>query len=160
MQLDFGTLWEKLCGSDSPRVAGIMRNYIDQFADFAKNNPKCIYHVIADKGMDGFPSRFIPYIFEFAYRVVNVRLPKPFCELISQDDIFPWEEVEACLKDRIPVKSDHKACPFCGKPSEELDWISFCSSPLSWEMWAGTAGMLSICSDCHHQVEYIELLMN
>lgn len=85
---------------------------------------------------------------------------------------FPLEDVEACLNDTTPSFVKHlsapyikdnvnrRACPLCGKPSEELKWIGFMSSKRSWQNLSGRAGPMSICPDCGCLVEFICVIMN
>ena len=69
--------------------------------------------------------------------------------------IFPWGDVNECMNDKIEPLAGHLPCPICGKPSEKLTWIRFSSPDWTWEKLCGRAGKLSICSDCHSQVEFI-----
>jgi hypothetical protein len=85
---------------------------------------------------------------------------------------FPLEDVEACLYDTTPSfirhlsatyikdNANRRACPLCGKPSEELKWISFISSKRSWQNLSGRGGPMSICPDCGCLVEFIRIIMN
>ena len=69
--------------------------------------------------------------------------------------IFPWGDVNECMNDKIEPLAGHLPCPICGMPSEKLLWIHFDSPAWTWEKLCGRAGKLSICSDCHSQVEFI-----
>ena len=69
--------------------------------------------------------------------------------------IFPWGDVNECMNDKIEPLACHLPCPICGMPSEKLLWIYFDSPAWTWEKLCGRAGKLSICSDCHSQVEFI-----
>ena len=75
-------------------------------------------------------------------------------------EIFPWEDVKKCMDDKIEAVPNHLPCPICGKPSEELDWIGFSSPKWTWDNLMGRMGPLSICPDCHCQVEFICMIMN
>lgn len=85
-----------------------------------------------------------------------------------EDAYFPLKDVEACLneggKPIIARKGkdypNHRPCPLCGKPSEELKWIWFDSPKLTWENLMGRAGDMSICSECRCIVEFICVLLN
>ena len=85
---------------------------------------------------------------------------------------FPLKDVEACMDDcgsefikllserRIEDKTNHRTCPLCGKPSEELKWIYFDSPEWTWQNLCGRAGPMSICPDCGCIVEFICVIMN
>lgn len=74
--------------------------------------------------------------------------------------IFPWKDVEECMGDVIQGVPNRLSCPVCGKPSEELRWIAFSTSHESWVNLSGRMGAMSICTDCHCQVEFLCMLMN
>ena len=85
---------------------------------------------------------------------------------------FPLKDVEACLSgckssfieslsdSCLKDNSNHHPCPLCGKPSEELKWISFNSPEGTWKNLMGRAGPMSICPDCGCIVEFICVVMN
>lgn len=72
----------------------------------------------------------------------------------------PWEDIYNCLSDRIPRRSGWSPCPICGKPSEDLMWIHFSSSPSSWMNLCGRSGPLSVCPNCHWPVDFECLCMS
>lgn len=79
------------------------------------------------------------------------------------DPYFPLEDVEACLDSEqlfLKEASNHKKCPLCGKPSEELKWFYFKSPQWTWEKLMGRAGPMSICPDCGCIVEFECFLLN
>ena len=88
------------------------------------------------------------------------------------DAYFPLEDVEACMDDcrsdfvsllskrYFEDKANHRPCPLCGKPSEELKWICFSSPNRTWQNFCGRGGPMSICPDCGCLVEFVLLLMN
>ena len=79
------------------------------------------------------------------------------------DAYFPLEHVKACLDcEKTPWPgfemkdmTNHRPCPLCGKPSEELKWIWFESPEWTWQKLCGRAGDMSICPDCRCIVEFI-----
>ncbi len=85
---------------------------------------------------------------------------------------FPLEDVEACMNDcestfikhlsdrHLEDKANHRPCPLCGKPSEELKWICYNSPTWTWENLMGRGGPMSICPDCGCLVEFICVVMN
>ena len=85
---------------------------------------------------------------------------------------FPLKDVEACMDDcgsefikllserRIEDKTNHRPCPLCGKPSEELKWICFNSPTWTWKNLMGRGGPMSICPDCGCIVEFICVILN
>ena len=77
---------------------------------------------------------------------------------------YPLKEVEACFDTEMSAKMtavpNHRSCPLCGKPSENLKWIYFDSPGWTWQQLCGRAGPMSICPDCGCLVEFICLLMN
>ena len=78
----------------------------------------------------------------------------------EKQEILPWKDVEACMDDVRTPLANHLSCPICGKKSEELHWIHFSSPDWTWEKMCGSAGLMSICKDCHCQVEFILESMN
>jgi len=74
--------------------------------------------------------------------------------------IFPWKDVEACMDKEIEAIPNRTSCPICGKSSEELHWINFSSPQWTWDNLMGRMGPLSICTECHCQVEFDCILMN
>lgn len=78
----------------------------------------------------------------------------------NEDRLFPWEDVDACMDNGIKPLANHKPCPICGKASEDLTWIRFRSPNWTWYNRMGREGPLSICPDCHNQVEFLCEVMN
>ena len=78
----------------------------------------------------------------------------------NHPEIFPKEDVELCIDNEIEPYPHHLSCPFCGKPSEQLHWIHFCSPPQTWRDMCGREGALSICTNCGWQIEFICEIMN
>ena len=72
----------------------------------------------------------------------------------QKGNMFPWEDVEACMHNDIKPLVNEKPCPICGKPSEELKWINFISPDWTWREKCGVDGKLSICTECHIQVQF------
>ena len=66
----------------------------------------------------------------------------------------------AYAKTKMPAGSNHRPCPLCGKPSEELKWIYFDSPGWTWQQLCGRAGPMSICPDCGCIVEFDCFLLN
>lgn len=89
-----------------------------------------------------------------------------------RDPYFPLKDVEACMDDcgsefikhlserHFENKENHRPCPLCGKPSEELKWITFISSQRTWQNLCGRGGPMSICPDCGCIVEFICVVLN
>ena len=77
---------------------------------------------------------------------------------------FPLKDVEACLNteksDEMIAEPNHRPCPLCGKPSEDLKWIYFDSPTWTWQNLCGRAGPMSICPDCGCLVEFKIHIMN
>lgn len=78
----------------------------------------------------------------------------------NEPEIFPQNDVSLCLGNIIEPYQHHLSCPFCGKSSEELHWIHFCSPPQTWRDMCGREGALSICTNCGWQIEFICEIMN
>lgn len=78
----------------------------------------------------------------------------------EKPELLPWEWVKPCMDDELSPIPNRLNCPICGKKSEELLWIDFSSPKWTWEELSGEAGALSICTDCHCQVEFICVYMN
>ncbi len=83
-------------------------------------------------------------------------------ERVKENDpeIFPKEDVELCVGNELEPYPNHLSCPFCGKSSEQLRWIHFCSPPRTWRDMCGREGALSICVDCGWQIEFICEVLN
>ena len=93
----------------------------------------------------------------------NVKLDKDsFVPDTTYETIFPWDDVKVCFDNQIDANKfhNHKACPKCGRRSENLAWIEFRSPKWTWEKLAGRQGPLSICPHCKIQVEFITEIMN
>lgn len=104
----------------------------------------------------------------------------------SHPTFFPWGDVEACRNKQLekgfssegaPAKIGRKKepfqegpadkgarggnpCPTCGTPSQDLTWIYFVSPPWSWKELCGRAGWITVCDDCHVQVQFFCDVMN
>lgn len=90
----------------------------------------------------------------------------------NRDPIFPWEDVNASREDDQlqAVRSATKArteygdqanpCPDCDCDSEDLEWFYFRSPEVTWEMLCGREGWMTLCVDCHRQVDFFLVAMN
>jgi hypothetical protein len=47
-----------------------------------------------------------------------------------------------------------RPCPGCGCPASRLAWIYYRSEAWTWPAGCGTGGWLTLCDDCHVQVDY------
>ncbi len=81
-------------------------------------------------------------------------------ELDISDQYFPLKDVEACMNAKIIAEPNHRPCPLCKKPSEELQWIYFKSPDWTWKRLCGRAGPMSICPDCGCIVEFKIFMMS
>jgi HEAT repeat protein len=45
-------------------------------------------------------------------------------------------------------------CPICGKAANELAWFFFSTPPKTWQDLMGHAGWMTVCDDCHIQVDF------
>ena len=94
---------------------------------------------------------------------------------VDDEDDFPWEDVEACMKDTIAweevkdyvIKHGeydanwlYCSCPKCGEQPQNLHWIHFRSPPYTWSNLMGTEGYLAICNKCKKEVSYFQTAMN
>ena len=91
---------------------------------------------------------------------------------MSDNFKFPWEDIEAALRDRSlqaehPVEqvredllSDARPCPKCGRGPESLTWFYFSSPPDTWELLCGRAGWMTICDPCQEEVDFFLEMMN
>ena len=94
-------------------------------------------------------------------KTLKPNVANPGCSGTKQNpEIIPWEDVERCKDIVIDPIYNRLRCPICGKSSEELHWIGYTSPQEDWENLAGWMGALSICNDCHFQVEFICVMMN
>lgn len=86
-------------------------------------------------------------------------------------DEFPWEDVEACFKNKAnkarqyhskknvkDLKEYHKdiLCPKCKKGINDLEIFYFESPKWTWEHLCGRAGWMIACKNCKKQL-YFEL---
>jgi hypothetical protein len=73
------------------------------------------------------------------------------------EGFFPVEDVVACLD--VPAEAEKyankEACPLCMRPSSLLRWIRYSSPAVSWERGGGVIGVLSLCTHCNIQVQFI-----
>ena len=99
-------------------------------------------------------------IFDNKLKTIGDMIKDDYCLGFQIEDEFLWEDVMACMDYTAPVFFGHFSCPICGRPSEQLRWIRFVSPEKTWHDFAGIGGLLSICTNCHIQVEYIGLIRN
>ncbi len=90
----------------------------------------------------------------------------------SQDGQFPWPDVDAARnrrrlqeKHEVAAAKDHyrtqaQACPKCGKAAKDLDWFYSESPAWTWQNLCGRAGWMSVCDDCHLQVDFFLEILN
>lgn len=72
----------------------------------------------------------------------------------EDDTLLPWEDVNACMHWWNLLNlfwGKGEPCPFCGKPTKII-WFS--SPRDTWDNLCGTAGYLTLCKDCHRQLDY------
>ena len=53
-----------------------------------------------------------------------------------------------------------RPCPKCSKAPENLTWVFFISPDDTWLRLEGRAGWLTVCRDCHEQVDFVCMVMN
>ena len=85
---------------------------------------------------------------------------KEMKEMKEYRTIFPWEDVNACMhwwNIRNLLLGKGVPCPVCGKPTKRI-WFS--SPGDTWNNLYGRSGILSICKDCHLQVDFHCLMMS
>jgi hypothetical protein len=51
-------------------------------------------------------------------------------------------------------------CPICGKVADDLSWFFFSTPPETWAALMGRAGWMTVCDDCHLQVDFFGGIMN
>lgn len=89
------------------------------------------------------------------------------CEILAEfEDGYPWEDVDEARADRrlqrkhpIAEGQDRyravaKACPKCNTAADRLSWFYFRSPALTWEPLCGRAGWMTVCDQCHVQVDF------
>lgn len=104
---------------------------------------------------------FLDVLLQERIKTLKPNVADPGCSGTKQNpEIIPWEAVERCKDIIIDPIPNRLKCPICGKPSEKLHWIGYTSPQKDWENLAGWMGALSICTDCHCQVEFICVMMN
>lgn len=127
-----------------------IRDYVEEFIVYARVHQDTTYFVELKEDSEDF---LYVYLFRPALYLKNIILPNSFHSPLSQ--IFKWDDVDACINDRIRPRRYHLSCPVCGKPSRELLWINFNSPKWTWKSLCGRKGPLSICPDCHRQIEFL-----
>lgn len=96
---------------------------------------------------------------------------RPLYYLVMGDEIYPWVDVEAArrnrrLQRRHPLseaeglREGARSCPLCGRGPGELAWLYFESPKWTWEHLCGRAGWMTVCDDCHEQVEVFTEIMS
>lgn len=130
-----------------------------------KINPrKCAGGILWEDGFGGFVHEW--YSLSYSEKLLEedplLYARKKLEERVKAEnpEIFPEEDVTICLERKIHPYHHRLSCPICGKPSEELLWIDFCSPASTWEKLCGRSGPLSICPECGWQVEFICETMN
>jgi hypothetical protein len=113
------------------------------------------------------------------FELSPVSWQRHFNQMDASDDFsigeglpFPWGDVEASRKnhplqkkdpatDREPYLADAKPCPKCRTRPAQLTWLYFESPAWTWgDALCGRAGWLSLCDNCHLQVEFFEEVMS
>jgi hypothetical protein len=92
-------------------------------------------------------------------------------ETSESEESYPWPDVEAARKNarlqgKHPISEGQarhlhgaKACPKCGVAAERLAWLYFESPEGTWELLCGRAGWMTVCDECHVQVDFfLEIL--
>ncbi len=51
-------------------------------------------------------------------------------------------------------------CPSCATPPANLEWFYYSSPASTWAKMCGRAGWLTVCDECHLQVDFFVELMN
>lgn len=104
---------------------------------------------------------FLDAFLQERIKTLKPNVADPGCSGTKQNpEIIPWEDVERCKDIVIDPIYNRLRCPICGKSSDELHWIGYTSSHEAWNNLAGWMRALSICTDCHCQVEFICVMMN
>lgn len=158
MVLDIGKIWEQNGKREGVMIPFVYNFYMEALFNYTKEHQDTIFHIQVDDDIKDFPVQPFARMFWPALHMKNIILPKMFQLILSA--IFPWDDIKACIDKKIPARSNHLSCPFCGKASEELEWINFNSPAWTWQKLCGRQGPLSICPDCHCQVEFICEIMN
>ena len=158
MVLDIGKIWEQNGKREGVMIPFVYNFYMEALFNYTKEHQDTIFHIQVDDDIKDFPVQPFARMFWPALHMKNIILPKMFQLILSA--IFPWDDIKACIDKKIPARSNHLSCPFCGKASEELEWINFNSPAWTWQKRCGRQGPLSICPDCHCQVEFICEIMN
>jgi len=71
--------------------------------------------------------------------------------VLENKEIFPWEDVQACLSNNTKPLLDEMFCPLCGK---KVKWIRFRSPDWTWKQLCGREGQMALCLDCHLQLYF------
>jgi hypothetical protein len=91
---------------------------------------------------------------------------------MTTETIFPWRDVQRARKNsslqaKHPAEDGKdrylpmaKPCPSCGVEPDALTWIYFSSPGWTWRNLCGTAGWMTICENCHAQVEFFLEVMS
>ena len=158
LALNLTEVWEQNGKINDMMIPFTYQFYVEAFLNYAREHQETTFDIQVDEGSKEFPAYRFASLFWPALRIKNIQLPKPFLIILST--IFPWEDVKACMDKKIPARANHLSCPFCGKTSENLEWIKFKSPTWTWQQLCGRRGPLSMCPDCHCQVEFICEVMN
>ena len=156
--LDLTKIWEQNGKIKNVMIPFTYNFYVEAFLNYAKEHQETMFYIQVDEDVEDFPVHSFASLFWSALHMKNIKLPTSFQIILSA--IFPWEDVKACMDKKIPARAEHLPCPFCGKTSENLEWIEFNSPTWTWQKLCGRRGPLSICPDCHCQVEFICEVMN
>ncbi len=72
---------------------------------------------------------------------------------------YPWDHVAlSILQNPDEVKFSNDRCIICG--NQTLVVINFHSPSITWENMCGTAGNLTICTNCKKQLDFHCTMMN
>ena len=87
-------------------------------------------------------------------------------EDVEDEDQYPWDDVDSARKNtRLqrghPIAEGHaaylaaaKPCPQCQASAGRLSWFYFESPAETWEHLCGRAGWMTVCDQCHRQVDF------
>lgn len=95
---------------------------------------------------------------------------------LEYQEFYPWDTVNACRnneelqrKQLLSCQSADQAkhrysqdampCVKCRTPAEQLAWFYFVSPKQTWQVLAGRGGWMTVCGECHIQVDFfVEIL--
>lgn len=91
---------------------------------------------------------------------------------VEEQEHYPWKVINTITSDerlqsqhsvedaRSRYLEDAVSCPKCKTSAGQLSWFYFASPEQDWRALAGRAGWMTVCDECHIQVDFFVEIMS